>query len=116
MAIPWLIALKAIPWSRLLTKAPALVLAADSLLSGLKKRRLDAASATDLQRLADRVTLLEKREEAYVDLLKQISTQVDALTTTTEVLAARQRWLLAFTIVASALGILAIGLVLAMHK
>lgn len=113
MGIPWSVALKAIPWGTLLATAPAIAKAADTLLSGAKARKVNLASATELQSLADRIAALEKHDQANAELLKQVTDQVEALTTATEVLAMRLRWLLALGIVASAVAVLAAGLAVA---
>ena len=50
MAIPWLLALKAIPWGTILANAPSIVRSADTLVSKTRGRP-DAASRTDLHAL-----------------------------------------------------------------
>lgn len=93
MPIPWLAALKIIPWGTLIAGAPAIARATDLLLSGAKARKHDLASAVDVRELAERVALLEQHDQADAEILKQIGQQLEALTTATEVLAARVRWL-----------------------
>ena len=107
MPIPW-VALKAIPWGVLLAKAPAIAKAAQTLLHGAEARTSKLPSAKELQSLTDRITALEKHDLADAELLKQVTDQVEALTTATEVLAARLRWLLALAIISSALALLAV--------
>ncbi len=94
MPIPWLTALKMIPWSSLLANGPAMAKAADALLSGTKAQRAHAAAAADeMRRLNERVAELEGHDRAHAELGKQMSDQIEALTLATEVLAVRQRWL-----------------------
>ena len=112
MGIPWLTALKAIPWDTILANAPSILRSTDALLSETKVRSPAAASRNDLQTLADRVTALEQRDRETAELLTKISTQVAALTTAGEVLEARVRWLLVLAIVASAMSVLALGVAL----
>jgi chromosome segregation ATPase len=110
MANPWLRALRALPWAALLTKAPELARAADTMLSGTRSRQSTSAAVDQLRNLTDRIEALENRDRAAAELLKQITDQVSALTTATEVLAARQRWLMAIGILALGLAILAVVL------
>jgi hypothetical protein len=112
MPNPWLFALRAIPWAALLTKAPEIAKAAEALLSGTRSRKTTTAAVDQVRNLTDRIEALENHDRANAELLKQITDQVGALTTATEVLAARQRWLLAIAIISLALAILAVVLVL----
>ena len=110
MGIPWLLALKAIPWDTILANAPAILRSTDALLSETKVR--PAASRNDLQALADRVAALEQRDRETAELVTRISAQLAALTTAGEVLEARVRWLLVLAIAASVMSVLALGIVL----
>jgi hypothetical protein len=112
MGIPWLLALKAIPWDTILANAPAILRSADALLSETKVRPPAAASRNDTQALADRVAVLEQRDRETAELLTRVSTQVAALTTAGEVLEARARWLLVVAIAASVMSVLACGVAL----
>jgi hypothetical protein len=105
MPIPWLAALKMIPWGSLISRAPAIARATDTLLSGAKARKHDLASAGDVRQLAERVALLEQHDQADAEILKQIGEQIEALTTATEVLAARMRWMAVAAIAAVILAI-----------
>ena len=111
MGIPWLLALKAIPWDTILANAPAILRSTDALLSDTKARPPAAASRNDIQALADRVALLEQRDRETAELLTRITTQVAALTTAVEVLEARARLLLLLAI-ASVISVLACGIAL----
>lgn len=108
MAFPWLAALRMIPWRSLIASAPAIARAADALAAGARAPKPDAASITDVRRLADRVAALEARDRDHADLVKGLSDQVAALTAATAVLAARVRWLTwlaAAAAIAAAVGI-----------
>lgn len=112
MGIPWLLALKAIPWDTILANAPVILRSTEALLSETKGRQPAAASRNDIQALADRVAVLEQRDRETAELLTRISTQVAALTTAGEVLEARARWLLVVAIAASLMSVLACGVAL----
>jgi len=112
MGIPWLLALKAIPWDTIMANAPAILRSTEALLSETKVRPPAAASRNDIQALADRVAVLEQRDRETAELLTRISTQVAALTTAGEVLEARARWLLVVAIAASVMSVLACGVAL----
>ena len=112
MGNPWFMALKAIPWDTILANAPAILRSTETLLSETKARTAAAASRNDMQALADRVAALEQRDRETAELLARISAQVAALTTASEVLEARARWMLAMTIAASVMALLACGVAL----
>lgn len=112
MAIPWLLALKAIPWGRILANAPSIVRSADALVSKTRGRP-DASSDNDLRVLADRVAALEQRDQDTAELLIRVTAQVEALTAAGEVLEARAQWLLVVAIAASVLAVVAVVLALA---
>ena len=111
MGIPWLRALKAIPWDTILANAPVILRSTEALLSETKVRPPEAAR-NDIQALADRVAALEQRDRETSELLMRITTQVTALTTAGEVLEARARWLLVVAIAASLISVLACGFAL----
>jgi hypothetical protein len=112
MGIPWLLALRAIPWDTILANAPGILRSADALLSETKGRPPAAASKNDIQDLASRVAVLEQRDRETAELLTRVSTQVAALTTAVEVLEARARWLLVVAIAASVMSVVACGVAL----
>lgn len=111
MAIPWLLALKAIPWGTILANAPSIVRSADALVSKTRVRP-DAPSRDDVQALLDRIAALEQSDRDTAELLTRVTSQVAALTTAGEVLEARAQWLLVGTIVASVVSVVACGLAL----
>ena len=112
MAIPWLLALKAIPWGTLLANAPSIARSANALVSKTRGRP-DAASRNDLHALADRVAALEQRDQDTAELLTRVTAQLEALTATGEVLQARAQWLLVVAIAASVVAVVAVVLALA---
>ncbi len=109
MAIPWLLALKVIPWGTILANAPSILRSADELRSKAGSRP-DAASRGDVQALVDRVATLEQRDRETAELLTRVTTQIAALATAGEVLEARVRLLLVVAIATSVLSVLACGL------
>ena len=111
MGIPWLLALKAIPWGTILANAPTILRSADALASRTRVRP-DAAAPNDVQALADRIALLEQRDSETAELLARVTAQVARLTTAGEVLEARARWLLVVAIAASVISVLACGIAL----
>ena len=112
MAIPWLLALKAIPWGTILANAPSIVRSAEALVSKTRGQP-DAASRNDLHALADRVAALEQRDHDTAELLARVTTQIEALTVAGEVLQARAQWLLVVAIAASIVAVVAVVLALA---
>ena len=111
MAIPWLLALKAIPWDTILANAPSILRSADTLVSKTMVRP-GTASRSDVQALADRIEVLEQRDSETAELLRGVTAQVAALTTAGEMLEARARWLLVVAIAASVMSVLACGIAL----
>ena len=111
MGIPWLLALKAIPWGTILANAPSILRSADALVSKTMVRP-DAASRNDVQALANRIAVLEQRDSETAELITRVTAHVTALTTAGEVLEARTRWLFVVAIAASVISVLAIGIAL----
>ena len=111
MAVPWLLALKVIPWGTILASAPDLLRSAKALRSKTDARP-DAPPASDTQALADRLAALEQRDRETADVIAQLTTQLTALTTATEVLEARARWLLVIAIGAAAVSLAALSVAL----
>src|SRR5436190_14318870 len=99
MGIPWLSALKAIPWDTILANAPSILRSADALVSKTKVRP-EAASRNEVQALADRIAVLEQRDSETAELLTRVTAQVAALTAAGGVIEARVRRLLVVTIAA----------------
>ena len=114
MALPWLTALKIIPWKDVMEAAPAVVAAAKSL----RKTKPPAndvppstsATATDTEaalaqlrdQLNDQVTRIDALQATVADLAEQNLRLIAAV----DVLRRRTRWLLAGTGLALALALL----------
>ena len=114
MAIPWLLALRTIPWATILANAPSIARSADALLSKSKTRdRPDAALRLDVQALSDRIAALEQRDRDTAELLTRMTGQIDALTVAGEVLQARVHWLLDIAVSACIVSVVACVLTLA---
>jgi hypothetical protein len=111
MAIPWLLALKVVPWGTILANAPAILRSADALARGTRERP-DPAAGTNVQALADRVALLEQRDNETAELLARVTAQVAEMAAAGQVLEARARWSLAVAVTASVLSVLACGIAL----
>ena len=110
MPNPWLLALRVIPWATLLRNGPAIAKAADALLSSTKTQKQHlAATADQFRSLNDRIAALELHDREDAELVKQMSDQVQALTTVSEVLAVRVRWL-AITVAVLSVALLTIVL------
>jgi hypothetical protein len=112
MALPWLLALKAIPWATIVANAPTIARSAEELLAGTRQRRAPAASRDDLRILEERLATLEDRDRQTAELITQMTTQIEALTTATRVLEGRVRWLLTATALSAALALTALVLLL----
>lgn len=92
MPINWLAAAKVVPWMELLKQAPALVSAADRLLSRTRGEP-EKAEGSELDVLWQRVAALEARDQDNALLVKQLVEQVERLTEAVGILGARQRLL-----------------------
>jgi hypothetical protein len=112
MALPWLAALSVIPWRTILENAPALARSAEALLSRTAAPRTSADSSPDAHRLlAERVAALERRDRETAELLTRVTDQLAAVTTATQVLEARTRWLSIIAVASLLVAIGATGLV-----
>ena len=111
MPVPWLLALKAIPWGTIVANAPSILRSADALVSK-NRARPDTGSRNDIQAIADRIAVLEQHDTESAELLTRLTAQVAALTTASAVLEARVRWLLVAAIGASVISVGAIGIAL----
>jgi hypothetical protein len=112
MALPWLAALRVIPWRTILENAPAIARSADALRSRTTTQRSHADSPHEAHRLlADRVAALEQRDRETAELLTRITDQLADVTAATEMLEARTRWLLMIAAAALVLALVASGLI-----
>jgi hypothetical protein len=106
MPIPWLAALRLIPWGTIISHAPAIKRSADAILTGA--RETSRMQGAELHALAARLDMLDARSQAEADLARQIADQLEGLTVACEVLAARVRWLVIGIATAIALSITAL--------
>jgi len=112
MALPWLAALRVIPWRAILENAPAIARSADALLSRTAAQRSRADSPSEAhQLLTERVAALEQRDRETAELLTRVTDQLANVTAATQVLEARTRWLLIIAVAALILSLVASGLV-----
>lgn len=116
MGIPWLLALKAIPWDTIVATTPALLRSAESLLSRTKTTSAGPATGNDLQALAERIAALERRDRETAELLASLSAQVASITAASEVLEARLRWLVAVTIASAVTAAVACAVAILMRS
>ena len=111
MAVPWLAALRIIPWRAILENAPAIARSADALLTRTATPRSLADSPAEAHRLlSERVAALEQRDLDTAELLTRVTDQLATVTAATEALEARTRWLLVIAIAALLLAVVASGL------
>lgn len=111
MALPWLAALKVIPWGAILENAPAIARSANALLSRTATQRAHADSPAEAHRLlAERVAALEQRDQETAELLRRVTDQLADVTAATAVLEARTRVLLMIAVAALLLALVASGL------
>src|SRR6478736_3794592 len=109
MALPWLAALRVIPWRAILENASGIALSADALLSRTATQR---SSAEAHRLLGERVAALEQRDQETAELLIRVTDQLADVTAAIEVLEARTRWLLMTAVAALVLALVASGLTL----
>jgi hypothetical protein len=93
MPINWLAAAKIVPWMEILKQAPALVSAADRLLSRTQGKTDVAEAGSEMDVLRQRLAALEARDQENALLVKQLVDQVERLTEAFGILGARQRLL-----------------------
>ena len=103
--------LTAIPWSAILKNAPAIVKAANELLTGTKKRTPTGSTADELTAMKSRLEALELHDREDAEIVKKLADQLEILTFSTRILAGRLKlvyWLagagLAAGLVAIAIG------------
>jgi len=90
MAVPWLAALKAVPWSTLLSQAPTLIEHSRKLFT---RASTPIATPTPdaLSEIRARLDTLDSNTRTQAELLRQIAEQMQRLTLGLEVVAARTR-------------------------
>jgi hypothetical protein len=94
MSLPLFKTLVSIPWPTLLRRAPLLVQMAEALLIGTSHSRKDGAVSNETAALRERISALEAHDRRDAELVKQLAEQVEALTLTVRIMAARQQALL----------------------
>ncbi len=115
MAWPWLtVAVKTIPWSTLVRRAPDIIDAAASLLASRKAGqaadRAAARAETQIGGLQERIDNLEAKDQETAKVVNQIAEQTQDLTNGISVLAAKVRLLSVLLVVTTVLAIIAIGI------
>lgn len=111
MPVPWLTALKAVPWTLLLKNAPQIGKAADSLASRLRTRNAPQPVSDEFRSIEARIAALEEHDLADAQVVKQMAEQIQALTTNSAILAARLR-LVTFVAAGLAMGVLVLVVVM----
>lgn len=105
MSVSWLAALKAIPWSTLLSQAPTLIEHSRKLFTRTPPTAPATPPSPDvLSEIRARLDTLDSNSRTQAELLRQITEQMQRLTLGLEVVAARTRlalWLAALALVAS---------------
>ena len=89
--LPLFKTLVSIPWPALLKRAPLLVQMAEALLLGTTHGRKDGSSPDENASLRERISALEAHDRRDAELVKQLAEQVEALTLTVRIMAARQK-------------------------
>jgi len=97
----------AVPWLLILKQAPALMSAAADLLIKSRRTSGDIITAKDLNALRDRCAELAKDQQAYAELVKQLTDQLNAVTEAARATAARARQALILGASGVALGLAA---------
>jgi hypothetical protein len=85
--------LTAIPWSSILKNAPALVKAANELLTGTKKKIPEVSTADELAAIKSRLDGLEMHDREDAELVKRLADQLEILTFSTRIVAGRLKLL-----------------------
>lgn len=116
MPTPWLgLAIRVIPWDRLLKQAPAIIDAASGLVTKTGARREQpkappGQTGIPLIDIEQRLEALEARDRSNAKLVQQIAGQLDALTQSLEVVSARLRIALVGAGLALVFAVIALGL------
>lgn len=111
MAWPWLtIAVKSIPWTTLVRRAPDIIDAAGDLLASRKAGHVAAKTETQLGDLEQRLASLESNDRETAEVVNQIAAQTQDLTNGLGILAAKVRVLSVLLALTLVLAIVAIGI------
>jgi hypothetical protein len=111
----WVSALKHIPWKTLLAQAPAILESATRLFNAIprsqgERERNKSKGSTTVQELQTRLESLESSYQQTVEIVRQIADQLQAMTGTLQVLAARVRLLLVVSLAGLLLGLVALAI------
>jgi hypothetical protein len=87
-------ALKAVPWKMLLTQAPVIIDGANTLISKLGDirqgpRKEQEELSIRLEDIENCLNVLEENQTSQTELIKEIATQLDGLTESLRIIAAR---------------------------
>ena len=119
MAWPWLaVAVKTIPWTALVRRAPDIIDAAAILLNARKAgqeveqsaEQVAAKTESQLDDLSRRLESLESHDQASAEVVNQIAEQTRDLTNGMGILAAKVRLLLVLLVATAVLALIAIGI------
>ena len=102
----------AVPWPLILKQAPALLSAAGDLLLKSRHWSKDIATARDLDALRNRCAELAKDQQAYAELVKQLTDQLNAITGMAQETAARSGRCAMLATAGLAVGLLACAIAL----
>jgi hypothetical protein len=104
--------LTAIPWSSILKNAPAIVKAANDLLTGTRKKAPALSAADELAAVKSRLDDLETHDRDDAELIKRLADQLEILTFSTRILAGRLKLLVWLAGAGLALGLAAVTIAL----
>jgi uncharacterized protein (DUF3084 family) len=113
MAWPWLtLAVKTIPWTTIVRRAPDIIDAASSLLTTRKAnqaaKHVATQTETQLSEIRERLDYLEDHDKETAKVVNQIAEQTQAIANGMEILAAKIR-LLSFALGATLIAIVVIA-------
>jgi hypothetical protein len=104
--------LTSIPWSSILKNAPAIVKAANELLTGTRRKTPAVSTADELEAIKARLDGLEMHDREDAELVKKLADQLEILTFSTRILAGRVKLLGWVAGAGLALGLAAISIAL----
>jgi len=110
MSVPLFSILTVIPWSMILKNAPAIVKAANDLLTGTRKRMPVVSTADELAAIKYRLDSLETHDRDDAELVKKLADQLEILAFSTRILAGRLKLLVWLAGAGLLAGLVAIGI------
>jgi hypothetical protein len=81
-----------VPWTLILSQTPSLISSATDLLMKSRRWSADIATTKDLGELRDRCAELARDQQAYAELVKELTEQLKALTEAVRATTTRARW------------------------